>query len=251
METVLETRRISKTYGNRGVSYPALEDVSLSIRTGEFIGIMGPSGAGKSTLLNLLATIDQPSSGEILFEGKSLAGLKGEALSAFRRDRLGFIFQDFNLLDTLSVSENIALPLALAGRPAAIIGERVGQALASLDLQALADKRPYEISGGQKQRVAAARAIVSRPALVLADEPTGNLDSRSARELLQTLSDINASQGATLLMVTHDAFAASWCSRIVFLKDGRIFGELVRGEDRKAFFDRIIDALRTLEGGSR
>lgn len=249
METVLKARGVTKVYGSRGVAYPALNGIDLEVRRGEFVGVMGPSGAGKTTLLNLLSTIDEPTSGSIEFEGRSLGAMKGAELSRFRRDRLGFIFQDFNLLDTLSVEENIALPLALAGHRASEIRERVRVASLALGIEALANKRPYEISGGQKQRVAASRAIVGNPALVLADEPTGNLDSRSARELLSSLTDINAKRGATILLVTHDAFAASWCQRIVFLKDGKVFGELVKGDDRALFFDRIIDALRVLENG--
>ncbi len=250
MEILLKARQVTKTYGNRATPYPALKGVDLDIRTGEFVGIMGPSGAGKTTLLNLLATIDQPDGGTIEFEGRDLAGLTGAELGHFRRDRLGFIFQDFNLLDTLTVEENLALPLALAGLKASVIGERTLAAARQLGIESLLPKRPYELSGGQKQRVAAGRAIVSHPALVLADEPTGNLDSRSARDLLQALSDLHTA-GTTLLLVTHDAFAASWCQRIVFLKDGVVFGELVRGDDRQVFFDRIIDSLRALEGGDR
>lgn len=250
MEPLLKVRGVSRTYGTRANPYPALRGLDLDIRAGEFVGIMGPSGAGKTTLLNLLATIDQPDSGTIEFEGRNLATLKGAELGRFRRDRLGFIFQDFHLLDTLSVEENLALPLALAGRKPELIRERTAKAAAQLGLTPLLLKRPYELSGGQKQRVAAARAIVSNPGLVLADEPTGNLDSRSARELLEALTELNA-QGTTLLLVTHDAFAASWCQRIVFLKDGTVFGELVRGDDRQMFFDRIIDSLRALEGGER
>ncbi len=250
MELLLKARSVTKTYGTRTTPYPALKGIDLDIRTGEFVGIMGPSGSGKTTLLNLLATIDQPDGGTIEFEGRDLAGLSGAELGRFRRDRLGFIFQDFNLLDTLTVEENLALPLALAGLKASVIGERTLAAARQLGIESLLPKRPYELSGGQKQRVAAGRAIVSHPALVLADEPTGNLDSRSARDLLQALTDLN-SQGTTLLLVTHDAFAASWCQRIVFLKDGVVFGELVRGDDRQVFFDRIIDSLRALEGGDR
>ncbi len=251
METVLSAKGVTKVYGSRGALYPALGGVDLDIRRGEFIGIMGPSGSGKTTLLNLLAAIDTPTSGTISFGGVDLSQMDRAQMARFRRDRLGFIFQDFNLLDTLGVLENVELPLALAGRPAAEVRSRALAAISKLGIDDIAAKRPWEISGGQKQRTAAARAIVSGPELVLADEPTGNLDSRSSRELLQSLSEINERDGATILVVTHDAFTASWCRRIVLLKDGKVFGEIVRGDGRAEFFDRIIDALRVLEGGDR
>lgn len=254
MAHILKARGLKKTYGSRGMSFPALDGVDLDVEAGEFTGIMGPSGSGKTTLLNLLSAIDRPSEGSIRFEGKDLESLKGKELSAFRRDRLGFIFQDFNLLDTLTVRENIVLPLALAGRPAREQAEAAARMSKALGIADMLDKYPWEISGGQKQRAAAARALAGKPALVLADEPTGNLDSRSSGELLSSLRALNESSGATILMVTHDAFAASYCSRIVLLKDGRIFGELRRrdatAEGRREFFDRIIDSLRKLEGAA-
>lgn len=249
MNTLLAAKAVTKTYISRGQRYEALRGVDLCVGKGEFVGIMGPSGSGKTTLLNLLATIDLPSSGSISIGGKDLATFTRSGMNEFRRDRLGFIFQDFNLLDTLSVEENVALPLALAGKPAALIRERSRLALARLGMTEFAAKRPWELSGGQRQRTAAARAIVGSPELLFADEPTGNLDSRSSRELLGFLGGINERDGTTILMVTHDAFAASFCTRILLLKDGTIAGQVVRGESRQVFFDRIIDALRALEGG--
>lgn len=249
-DIILETRRLGKTYNARGMACQALSDFDLTIRSGEFTAIMGPSGSGKTTLLNLLATIDKPSSGTIQFEGNDLATYNSPQLSAFRREKLGFIFQDFNLLDSLSVEENIALPLSLAGMPPVEQETRAAAVATLLGINDILHKRPYEISGGQKQRCAAARALASNPALILADEPTGNLDSRSARELLASLAALNRDRAATILMVTHDAFAASWCGRVVFIKDGRRFAELRSGTDREEFFSRIIDMLKALEGES-
>lgn len=247
---ILSARGVRKVYGSRGMEFPALNGIDLDVARGEFVGIMGPSGSGKTTLLNLLSAIDSPTEGTIHFEGRDLETYCGRDLSAFRRDRLGFIFQDFNLLDTLTLRENIVLPLALAGRPAAAQEAAGRRTAAALGIGDLLDKYPWEVSGGQKQRAAAARALVAGPALLLADEPTGNLDSRSAGELLTCLRGLNASEGATLLMVTHDAYAASFCGRIVLLKDGLVFGEILRGgAERTEFFDRIIEALRKLEGG--
>jgi putative ABC transport system ATP-binding protein len=258
MTQLLSARGVRKTYGSRGMEFPALNGVDLDIAAGEFVGIMGPSGSGKTTLLNLLSTIDRPSAGAIRFEGRALSELSARELANFRRDRLGFIFQDFNLLDTLTLFENVILPLALAGKPSRLQAEAGRRTAAALGLTGILDKYPWEVSGGQKQRAAAARALVADPALILADEPTGNLDSRSAGELLSSLRGLNETQGATILMVTHDAYAASFCGRIVLLKDGLVFGEIRRGpagggapdaEERRRFFDRIIDSLRKLEGG--
>ncbi len=255
MKPILRARGIGKVYGTRGSSFAALDGVDLDVDAGEFTGIMGPSGSGKTTLLNLLSAIDRPTAGSILFEGRNLETMTGAELAAFRRDRLGFVFQDFNLIDTLTVRENIVLPLALAGRPAAAQAAACDKRAGELGIRDALDKYPTEISGGQKQRAAAARALVAEPALVLADEPTGNLDSRSSADLLSCLRGLNESSGATILMVTHDAFAASYCDRIVLLRDGKVHGELRRGggdaDGRRAFFDRIIEALRSLEGGAR
>jgi putative ABC transport system ATP-binding protein len=250
METVLEIANLVKTYGFRGNLYPALNGVNLDVKPGEFMGVMGPSGSGKTTLLNLVATIDRPSRGEIRISGKEIQKMRSGDLAHFRREELGFIFQNYNLLDTLTVRENIALPLSIANRPPAEILARVKQIAETFHLSDLLDKFPDQVSGGQKQRAAAARAVIANPALVLADEPTGALDSHSARILLETLERMNTEMHVTILMVTHDATAASYCSRIVFLKDGRIVHELKRGaQPRRAFFDQILEVVAMLGDG--
>lgn len=248
MSNVLEVKNLKKVYGSRGSIYPALNNVDMEIKEGEFVGIMGPSGAGKTTLLNLIATIDRPTGGKILIDGDDIAAMKEEKLASFRRDKLGFIFQDFNLLDTLTIKENIILPLALAKVKLSEIEKRSSETASTLGIKDILDKYPYEVSGGQKQRTAAARAIIHKPSLILADEPTGALDSKSSTELLQCLSDLNENNGATIMMVTHDAFAASYCKRILFIKDGSLFTELVRGASRKEFFNKILDVLAVLGG---
>ena len=210
---------------------------------------MGPSGSGKTTLLNCIATIDRPTSGSIVLDGRELTGLRGRELARFRRERLGFIFQDCNLLDTLTAFENIALSLSIVGAPAGEIAGRVREMAGLLGIADCLDKYPWQMSGGQQQRCAAARAMVTRPALVLADEPTGALDSKSARLLLDRLEELNRTMGATILMVTHDAFTASCCRRVVFLRDGKLFLELRRGElDRRAFFQRLIRVVSDMGG---
>lgn len=227
----------------------ALDGVSFSLAQGEFVGIMGPSGSGKTTLLSCVSTIDKPTSGQIMVDGKEITTLKGGALSAFRREKLGFIFQDCNLLDTLTAFENIALALTILKTPSAKIKPLVDETAALLGIGTVLDKFPYQLSGGERQRVAAARAIVTNPALVLADEPTGALDSKSAGMLLERLEAMNRERQATILMVTHDAFTASWCHRILFLKDGALFYELSRGEDdRRTFFSRILGVVAQLGG---
>ena len=251
MNIVLEARNLKKVYGSRGNLYPALNGIDLQIKEGEFVGIMGPSGAGKTTLLNLVASIDSPTGGSIMIDGNNLVTMNEEQLADFRREKLGFLFQDFNLLDTLTVKENVVLPLALARMPFTEIEARVDQVAALLGIQDILDKYPYEISGGQKQRAAAARAIIHNPRLVMADEPTGALDSRSSTELLQCLADFNQRYAATIMMVTHDAFAASYCQRILFIKDGILFSELVRGGTRKDFFPKILDVLAVMGGDNR
>ena len=223
--------------------------MSLSLEAGEFVGVMGPSGSGKTTLLNCVATIDRPTSGSIRIGGQELTQLRGKELARFRRERLGFIFQDCNLLDTLTVFENIALSLSIVRAPAGEIERRVREMATMLGIGDCLDKYPYQISGGQQQRCAAARAMVTDPALVLADEPTGALDSKSAKLLLDRLDALNRELGATILMVTHDAFTASCCRRVVFLRDGQIFLELQRGgQDRRAFFQRIIRVVSDMGG---
>ena len=249
MSNVLMAKNLKKVYGSRGNVYTALHDIDLNIKEGEFVGIMGPSGAGKTTLLNIISTIDKPSSGTVTIGGEDIVKMNEEKLSVFRRNKLGFIFQDFNLLDTLTVKENIVLPLSLSRVNLNELKRRLKEVSSGLGIEDILDKYPYEISGGQKQRTAAARAIINRPALVLADEPTGALDSKSATELLQALSDLNEKDKATILMVTHDAFAASYCKRIIFIKDGLLFTELYRGGSRREFFQRILDVLKTLGGG--
>ena len=249
MEPILKLEHIQKYYGNGGNVTKAIQDISFSVAEGEFLGIMGASGSGKTTLLNCISTIDRPTSGVITVEGTGVTALRGKALSRFRRERLGFIFQDCNLLDTLTGFENIALALTILGAPAGEVEQRVRASAALLGLEKVLDKYPYQMSGGEQQRVAAARAIVGRPALVLADEPTGALDSKSAGQLLRQLDQLNREQGATILMVTHDAFTASWCRRILFIQDGVLFRELRRGDqDRRTFFAQILGVVGALGG---
>lgn len=249
MESVLSVHELTKTYGGRGSVTRALDGLSFQVTPGEFVGIMGASGSGKSTLLNCVSTIDRPTSGQIIIDGQELTRLKSGALSRFRRERLGFIFQDCNLLDTLTAFENIALALTILKAPARDIQDRVRQTAGMLGIERVLDKFPYQLSGGERQRVAAARAIITHPALILADEPTGALDSKAARMLLERLDDLNREQGATILMVTHDSFTASWCSRILFIQDGRIYSQLERGaDDRRAFFGRILSVVSQLGG---
>ena len=249
MEPILTVSHLQKVYGARGSRTQALTDLSFSVEEGEFTGIMGASGSGKTTLLNCVSTIDRPTGGAITVDGTDLTTLKGRALSRFRRERLGFIFQDCNLLDTLTGFENMALALTILGAAPKAVDRRVREAAGLLGLEGVLDKFPYQMSGGEQQRVAAARAILTRPALVLADEPTGALDSKSAGLLLDRLEALNRELGATILMVTHDAFTASCCRRVVFLRDGQIFLELRReGRDRRAFFQQIIRVVSQMGG---
>ncbi|MEG0873600.1 MAG: ABC transporter ATP-binding protein [Clostridia bacterium] len=249
MSTVLKVKNIEKYYGNKKNLTKAINNISFEVDKGEFIGIMGPSGSGKTTLLNCIATIDKATTGNIQIEDKDITTLSRKNIEKFRREHLGFIFQEFNLLDTLTVYENISLALSILGVKGSEIDKRVKSVASRLGIADILSKFPYEISGGQKQRVACARAIINEPALILADEPTGSLDSKSARVLLENLSDLNESMNSTIMMVTHDAFTASYCKRILFIKDGKIFNELVRGnDDRKEFFKRIIEVV-TLLGG--
>ena len=249
MESVLSVQSLAKTYGKRGSVTRALDGLSFQVAPGEFVGIMGASGSGKSTLLNCVSTIDKPTSGQIIIDGQELTRLNTAALARFRRERLGFIFQDCNLLDTLTAFENIALALTILKTPAADIRKRVRETAGMLGIEQVLDKFPYQLSGGERQRVAAARAIITHPALILADEPTGALDSKSARMLLERLDELNREQGATILMVTHDSFTASWCSRILFIQDGRIHAQLERDtDDRRVFFSRILSVVGQLGG---
>lgn len=250
METILKLEHVEKYYGNKLNLTKALDQVSFEVETGEFVGIMGASGSGKTTLLNCISTIDRVTGGKIVVEGRDITGMKGNALNKFRREKLGFIFQDFNLLDTLTAYENIALPLSIRNTPPLKIDVKIIELAEILGIDDVMKKYPYQMSGGQKQRVAAARAIIGDPAMVLADEPTGALDSKSARSLLESMEGMNQNYGATILMVTHDAFAASFATRVIFLKDGQIFNEVRKGDDtRKQFFDRIMDVV-TLMGGA-
>lgn len=246
---VLEVAHLEKVYGALGNVTRALNDVSFTVNRGEFVGIMGASGSGKSTLLNCVSTIDSATSGTIRINGQDVTRMKQAKLSQFRREELGFIFQDSNLLDTLTARENIALPLTIDRTNSAEISTRVQDVAARLSISQVLDKYPYQMSGGQQQRVAAARALVTDPTMIMADEPTGALDSKSARLLLESLEALNRRLRATVLMVTHDSFAASYTSRVLFIRDGKIFTELRRGDtDRREFFDRIMEVVAMMGG---
>ena len=249
MDKTLQVEHLEKYYGSRSSLTKAIDDLSFNVEPQEFVAIMGASGSGKTTLLNCISTVDRPTAGHIFVDGEDITKLKGEALNRFRRERFGFIFQDFNLLDTLTAYENIALALSIQNVKPGDISERVMSMAGHLGIVEVMNKYPYQMSGGQKQRVASARALITNPKLVLADEPTGALDSKAARHLLESLKDMNESAKATILMVTHDAFTASYASRVVFIKDGQIFNEIRRGQDdRKTFFNKIIDVVTMLGG---
>lgn len=249
MEKILEVKNVEKHYGGKSNLTKAIDNISFDVDAGEFIGIMGASGSGKTTLLNCLSTIDRVTSGHIMINGEDITRLKGNKLNKFRREELGFIFQDFNLLDTLTAYENIALALTIQRVNPREIDKRVKEIAEALGIKEILKKYPYQVSGGQKQRIASARAIITNPKLVLADEPTGALDSKSARQLLEAFAYLNEQLKATILMVTHDAFTASYAQRIIFIKDGKIFNELIKGNDtRKQFFEKIIE-VQTLLGG--
>lgn len=249
MENILKVEKIEKYYGSRSSLTKAIDNLSFEVEKSEFVAIMGASGSGKTTLLNVISTIDKVTSGKIYLDSKDITKLEGDDLNKFRREELGFIFQDFNLLDTLTAYENIALALSIQNEKSSLIEEKVKKVARELGITNILEKYPYQMSGGEKQRVAAARAIVTNPKLILADEPTGALDSKSARLLLEKFNYLNEELKATILMVTHDAFTASYAERVIFIKDGKIFKELHRGNGtRKEFFDRIIDVV-TLLGG--
>ncbi|AWE06019.1 bacitracin ABC transporter ATP-binding protein [Lysinibacillus sp. 2017] len=249
MSTILQVKDVSKVYGKGATTFEALKNISFEIEKGEFVGVMGPSGAGKSTLLNVLATIDTATSGDIIIDQANIAKMKEEQLADFRRDHLGFIFQDYNLLDSLTVRENIVLPLAIAKVKPADIKTRVEKIASQFGIHELLNKYPYQISGGQKQRTAASRALVTEPKMIFADEPTGALDSKSATDLLESLSVLNEKQQSTIMMVTHDAYAASFCQRILLIKDGITYKELFRGmKTRKQFFQFILEELAVMDG---
>ena len=249
MKNILKVEKIEKYYGNKDHMTKAIDNISFRVDKGEFVGIMGPSGSGKTTLLNCISTIDTVTTGNIIINDKDITKMKSKQLENFRKDELGFIFQDFNLLDTLTAYENIALALTIQGVKPREVDTKIKNVAESLGILEVLNKYPYQMSGGQKQRVASARAIVTNPSLILADEPTGALDSKSSRLLLDSFEKLNKDLEATILMVTHDAFTASYAHRILFIKDGKVFNELVRGNDsRREFFNRIIEVV-TLLGG--
>ena len=249
MNPVLQVKQVEKYFGRANNLTRALNQISFEVQSGEFVAIMGASGSGKTTLLNCIATIDQVSSGQIIVANQDITKLKGNKLNQFRQKQIGFIFQDFNLLDTMNAFENIALALTIRNVPAKQVEEKVLKVASYLGITDILYKFPYEVSGGQKQRIAAARAIVADPAIVLADEPTGALDSKSARQMLEQFELLNERLNSTILMVTHDAFTASYTNRVLFVKDGQIFNEIYRGESsRKEFFDQIIEVVALLGG---
>lgn len=250
MNEVLKLEHIQKYYGSKGNVTKAIQDISFSVQEGEFVGIMGASGSGKTTLLNCISTIDTVSAGHIYLNGTDVTEITERQIARFRRENLGFVFQDFNLLDTLTISENIALALTINRVPAGEIDGRVREIAGKLNITDILDKYPYQVSGGQKQRCACARAIINQPKLILADEPTGALDSHSSQMLLSAIQSINETLGATILMVTHDAFSASYANRILFLRDGTIFTEIFKGSNsRRTFFEKILDVLTMTGGG--
>ena len=249
MEKILQVKNVLKYYGNKSSLTKAVNDISFDVSKGEFVAIMGASGSGKTTLLNLISTIDKVTGGEIIVDNEDVTKLRGGKLNKFRRNKLGFIFQDFNLLETLTGYENISLALAIQNVSYSEQEKRINDVAEKLEISKILNKYPYQMSGGEKQRIACARAIVTNPSLILADEPTGSLDSKSSKQLLNSLKYLNEELKSTILMVTHDAFTASYASRVIFIKDGKIFNELQRGDmNRKEFFDSIIDVV-TLLGG--
>ena len=252
MEKILRVDQIQKYYGNKDNITKAIDGISFEVDEGEFIGIMGASGSGKTTLLNCIATIDNVSSGHIYLNKRDITEIKEKDIAKFRRENLGFIFQDFNLLDTLTIEENIALILTINKVPEKEIDKKTMEIAKKLGIEDILNKYPYQVSGGQKQRCASARAIVNSPKIILADEPTGSLDSKSARQLLEIMEDMNKKMRATILMVTHDPLSASYCSKILFLKDGKIFNKIEKGEkERKQFYNEILDVLALLGGDTR
>ncbi|MED2874515.1 ABC transporter ATP-binding protein [Bacillus thuringiensis] len=246
---ILHVSGLGKVYPGK-ISYTALSHIDLKINKGEFVGIMGPSGSGKTTLLNMVSTIDAPTSGEVLIHGENPYRLSPDQLSLFRRRELGFVFQSFNLLNTLTVKENIVLPLTLDGVSPREMEEKVEDIAKKLGITEILDKRTYEISGGQAQRTAIARATIHNPKLLLADEPTGNLDSKSASDVMELLATLNKENSTTMMLVTHDAMAASYCDRIVFIKDGQLYNEIYCGDNRKAFYQKILEVLALLGGNA-
>ncbi|MFB1097256.1 ABC transporter ATP-binding protein [Terribacillus sp. JSM ZJ617] len=246
---ILEATRVQKNYGNKFNKQEVLRGVDLSIEEGEFVGIMGSSGSGKTTLLNVLSSIDRASGGTILIQNNEITNMKEKQLAEFRKNHLGFVFQDYNLLDTLTVKENILLPLSIKKVPKKEADRKFEEVANQLGILELQNKYPSEISGGQKQRTSAARAFIHEPSIIFADEPTGALDSKSASDLLNKLSSLNANRKATIVMVTHDPAAASYCSRVIFIKDGQIYTQLNKGQqERQAFFRDIMSTQGVLSG---
>jgi putative ABC transport system ATP-binding protein len=248
MKEILKLNDVDKEYGIKGFRNKVLNKVSLTVNEGDFISIMGPSGAGKSTLLNLISTLDKPTKGEIILDGVDITKVKNKELSKLRRDNIGFIFQDYNLLDNMNLMDNIALPLALGKKKSKDIEDRVIKIADLFGLKDHLKKYPYELSGGQKQRGAATRALITNPKVIFADEPTGALDSKSSSDLLECLNRVNKEEKATIIMVTHDALSASYSDRVYILSDGEIKCQLNKGTDRKEFYGRIIDLLASLGG---
>jgi len=245
---ILQIKDVTKVYEGK-VTHRALNQLSFDVEEGEFLAVMGPSGSGKTTLLNIISTIDEPTSGEIILDGLNPHKLNATELAYFRRRQLGFVFQDFNLLHMLTVEENIVLPLTLDQQPLEVMEERLESIVEKLDLTSFLQKRPNEISGGQAQRTAIGRALIHNPSLILADEPTGNLDSNSSRDVLELLTKINKEKQTTIVMVTHDPIAASYCDRVLFIKDGEFFNEIYKDDRRQMFFQRILNVLSLLGGG--
>ncbi|HCL4439090.1 TPA: ABC transporter ATP-binding protein [Clostridium botulinum] len=246
---ILKVSNLKKVYGKK-IIFSALNNISFNIDEGEFVGIMGPSGSGKTTLLNMISTVDKPTSGQITIKNKNPLKLKGEDLALFRRRELGFVFQDFNLLDTLTIGENIVLPLTLDGISIKEQDEKLIRVSKILGIENLLEKRTFEVSGGQAQRTAIARALIHDPSLLLADEPTGNLDSKASKTVMELFEKINKEEKVTTMMVTHDPLAASYCNRILFIKDGAIYNEIYKGDTRQQFYQEIIDLLALLGGGN-
>ncbi|ALC83048.1 MULTISPECIES: ABC transporter ATP-binding protein [Bacillus] len=246
---MLQVKQASKVYEGK-IAYRALTDINLTIDKGEFVGIMGPSGSGKTTLLNMIATIDEPTTGEVLLDGRNPHLLKKDELAKFRRRELGFVFQDFNLLHTLTIEENIVLPLTLDGKNVSDMKQKAKDIAGKLGISEIMKKRIFEISGGQMQRAAVARAMIHSPKLLLADEPTGNLDSKSSKDVMEMLEAINRNEQTTMMLVTHDPQAASYCNRVVFIRDGKFYSEIHRGDNRQAFFQKIIDTLSLMGGNA-
>lgn len=245
---VVELKHLVKDYGTRGFMTRVLKGINLSVERGDFLAIMGPSGSGKTTLLNILSSIDRPTQGSVILDGKDITRISNRELSRLRRDKIGFIFQDYNLLDTMSLQDNIALPLALNGVSAGVCQEKAKEYAQMFGLSEHLKKYPYQLSGGQKQRGAACRALISEPEIIFADEPTGALDSKSSKELLDCLKMVNDTGRATILMVTHDAFCASYARDVYILSDGMIQCKISRGADRREFYDRIIDMQVSMGG---